>query len=905
MKKSSKRVKDSGIFGDIRRLNKTRDLSLPDWGPYSKAHFALSHITDKKKGTLFECLLIPGIAGQKKYYPAKKACFDYVPIDADADLSFYSMRCNMLDNLQADLNFYGNRDDVRLSETVFSNGSGRAINFRLDYAMGFQFIKESVKLLLKKGEHFMPAHEYDRLSIRLPRGNWDQMREGTFGSPVFIRRLALQPSFTSRKGAMAYYTWTINRSMKGIKLGVRYALSGTKSVKISIVIAGKKKVLSLRPTGDGFTFDSLRIHYTGIDDLSCGKHEVRLSIEQPAGKGELHIDGFFLLPESADIMKEKRLCRVTAEPALTRHVENDYVAITSPLAPGRVYGVMARAEPSFHVWKLSATDMQFYNITYGLVSRFGTGDTTYDKGNEHIYADLRPLTCPAGGAITVRAVIGFASSVQALRTKLKKALKDADRDKRAVIARHKRTGFTVKDERYRAGLEGVMAATLTTICFPQDFLNEYARHFTPGAYYSTLYLWDAGLQGIGLMEYSPKLALEGMNTYLCLPDECRSLILHGTVMPTQLYLYWELFQRFGNTAVLKAFYLKMRRYYRFMMGKDGSSMNRFGTGLICPWDYFYNSGGWDDYPPQAYVAKNKLGHTMSPVVNTSHSIRCAKLMGMAAKELGLAEDVREYMSDADRMMSAILKYSWDEKSGYFSYVINKDKKKLEYEPGVNFNMGMDGTSPLVAGIDDPRIWKRLIKNCKDPERMWTPFGLSAVDQSAPYFEYGGYWNGAVWVPHQWFFFKAMLDYGESGFAVKIIRAIVDAWEAAVKDGRNQTFEAIDIQTGRGCGTPYFSALSVPAVTMYKTCFEPGRLTSGFDTIVRNVKYNAKRRVLTATVSRMYRPGKTGFIGVVGKPGSYICRYGGAEKKVTADKEGCISFVMRVGEEPLPMSISPA
>ena len=44
---------------------------------------------------------------------------------------------------------------------------------------------------------------------------------------------------------------------------------------------------------------------------------------------------------------------------------------------------------------------------------------------------------------------------------------------------------------------------------------------------------------------------------------------------------------------------------------------------------------------------------------------------------------------------------------------------------------------------------------------------SIVDRSAPYYRRDGYWNGAVWMPYQWMFFKAALDAGKTGFAFRI------------------------------------------------------------------------------------------------------------------------------------------
>jgi hypothetical protein len=82
-------------------------------------------------------------------------------------------------------------------------------------------------------------------------------------------------------------------------------------------------------------------------------------------------------------------------------------------------------------------------------------------------------------------------------------------------------------------------------------------------------------------------------------------------------------------------------------------------------------------------------------------------------------------------------------------------------------MGLGGASPLISGICNKKQTDALLSHLKTKGEIWSDIGLSAVDQSAPYFSNNGYWNGTVWMPHQWFFLKTMLDLGESDFAYKI------------------------------------------------------------------------------------------------------------------------------------------
>ena len=67
-------------------------------------------------------------------------------------------------------------------------------------------------------------------------------------------------------------------------------------------------------------------------------------------------------------------------------------------------------------------------------------------------------------------------------------------------------------------------------------------------------------------------------------------------------------------------------------------------GLIRSWDYFYNSGGWDDYPPQWFVRENNL-RDPAPVIGSAHVIRCARILAAAAREAGFDADTAMYETD--------------------------------------------------------------------------------------------------------------------------------------------------------------------------------------------------------------------------------------------------------------------
>lgn len=239
--------------------------------------------------------------------------------------------------------------------------------------------------------------------------------------------------------------------------------------------------------------------------------------------------------------------------------------------------------------------------------------------------------------------------------------------------------------------------------------------------------------------------------------------------------------------------------------------------MLVTWDYFYNSGGWDDYPARKYVWDKNLTPTVAPVINTVMAIRTAKIMRQAAQAIGLTADVAEYDKDIAVFTLAIQQHAWDEKSGYFGYVrhdtAGNPTRILRTVKGVNYNMGLDGAYPLLAGICTPEQKAVLIPHIMEPGRMWTPIGISVVDQKAPYYQNDGYWNGSVWLPHQWFVWKTMLDLARGDYAYEIAKTGLELWKKETELSYN-SFEHFMINTGRGAGWHQFSGLSTPVLSWY-------------------------------------------------------------------------------------------
>jgi len=176
---------------------------------------------------------------------------------------------------------------------------------------------------------------------------------------------------------------------------------------------------------------------------------------------------------------------------------------------------------------------------------------------------------------------------------------------------------------------------------------------------------------------------------------------------------------------------------------------------------------------------------------------------------------------------------------------------LKTDDGINLNMGLGGVSPLIAGVCNDNQEKRAVQHLMAEDQIWSHIGLSTVDQSAPYYKNNGYWNGSVWMPHQWFFWKTMLDLGYSDFAHKIAKTGLDLWKQETEYSYN-CFEHFCIENGRGTGGNHFGGLSTPVLSWFNAYFKTGKITCGLDVWVTNKRFSNNNSKFSAHLKMFHQ-----------------------------------------------------
>ncbi|MEM6560840.1 MAG: hypothetical protein AAF656_04505, partial [Planctomycetota bacterium] len=106
--------------------------------------------------------------------------------------------------------------------------------------------------------------------------------------------------------------------------------------------------------------------------------------------------------------------------------------------------------------------------------------------------------------------------------------------------------------------------------------------------------------------------------------------------------------------------------------------------------------------------------------------------------------------------------------------------------------------------------------------------------TAAYARDDGYWNGSLWMPHQYLLWRALLDMGEGALAWWIASTALRVWDAEVRRS-GCCFEHFEPTTGRGAGWHQFGGLSSIILNWHNayhanatdTDAQP-RITGGFD-----------------------------------------------------------------------------
>ena len=693
----------------VPSLTDHHDLRLSRWGPYTKRYMGVSHIPDPRAGLRFDLSVFPELLRTDVKVPNVKWASGFHPWQAAPDLSFYSHRHEIIwkDRLYCDISFLRLDEDAVLIRCACVNRTELPQNLGLHYVAWLDFppVRTYSDEALRMSEVSLPekgiwvdgmAYEHLAYAPDDPRTNLteDGHLRGEVLAHGFVGGTGLGQGFGRGEGDTVRYRIDLDDDFGDSVVVLRYRAKEDQAITL-LVNEHVDEQVELFGSGD---FERCAIP---VGPLRCD--EISLSIKSLGGS-ELEIDGFALAP--ADQVEKVQFHERPWNPVperLPAPTENTLLLQYEHIEP--VYGLAWAGAPA-RLRGFIGDDldtMMRRNVNQHPQERF------FGQGQGH-YTDvfLSPIFLEAESERVFYGLIctGNADDVA-------ERLRDFQAEDPAWETAHQHASQAVmlpapnqSGRDYLFSQERMAATVLTNVVYPVRTRGTWIRHNTPGRLWDCLYTWDSGFIGLGLLQLDQDRAIDCLNAYVTEPDEEDAVFIHhGSPIPVQHSLFLELWNRTQSRALLAYFYPRLRRYHRFLSGRLGSSTTRTRLNLIRTWDYFYNSGGWDDYPPQQHVHEQGLEDSVTPVVNTAHAIRTAKILKMAATALGhegAPREIAEYDREIEIFSRALQTYAWDAESGYFGYVCDQARggspEILRHASGQNFNQGLDGVSPLVASI---------------------------------------------------------------------------------------------------------------------------------------------------------------------------------------------------------------
>jgi hypothetical protein len=889
----------------------------------------ISHIPDPASGIRFDLSVFPALYRRGFRLPNVNWESGYHPWEAAPDLSYYRHRHEMIwrDQVYADVDFCRIDDAASLVWVTCVNSSSAPQNLALHWVAALYAAPQGGRgsgplrrsqVILPEGGVWTEGLSYEVLALghQAHRANlsYDGQKRGEVRVNGFVEGLGLGQGFGLSEGDAVIYRVDVPRFIPDATIVLRYRMPENTRLRLEVPgLLGR--AVTLRGKGAVRTRE-IPLHQTL-------RGEVMITLAPTSAGPPLEIDGFAIVPVSdLDDVQFEPLDWNPVPRRLDAPREDTLVLAYDSLAEqcGNVYGLAWGATGGERVpYQLRElfcddldTTMQLHVHEHVRHTLWGPGSSQNPGHFTNLFQ--RPIFLEPESRLVMVGLICYGGGHD-VREKLD-AFDSTDpkwqavhHDRRSRAVGIQLSGSSIGLEQGGGPGQARMAATLATnVVYPVRTRGTWIRHYTPGRWWDSLYTWDSGFIGLGLAELDLDRALDNLNAYLTVPGtQDAAFIHHGTPLPTQFYVFRALWDRTQDPALLDYFYPRLQQYHRFLAGRLGSSNTRtLGSGLIRTWDYFYNSGGWDDYPAQVHVHRHGLQDRVTPVVSTAHVIRTAKILRAAA--LALGEPAEEYEEDIAVLSSGLQKHAWDEDAGYFSYVVHDSDGAplgpLRHASGANYNMGLDGVSPLVAGVCTPEQEARLADRLTEGGRLWSRSGLSTVDQAAPYYRDDGYWNGAVWMPHQWFFWKALLDLGRTDQAHHIAATALDLWDKEVRRSYN-CYEHFILRTGRGAGWHHFGGLSSPVLCWHGAYHVPGRLTVGLDMWIEGQSVSADQTRLSARLQHLGADQRTPSVIAALAPGDYVALWNGTELPTQARYPGTLEIRLPRGARAGELEVLPA
>jgi hypothetical protein len=229
----------------------------------------------------------------------------------------------------------------------------------------------------------------------------------------------------------------------------------------------------------------------------------------------------------------------------------------------------------------------------------------------------------------------------------------------------------------------------------------------------------------------------------------------------------EIFKITKDKGFLKEAYQSGLRFYNYFVANRDTNKNG-----LCEWGAEASLESVRDARVAVWDRIGWPANFEGPDINSMLVMEARSLAEMAGI-LGLPQEKRAWLDDAERRTKLINAYLWDEASSFY-YNINKKTQKFTLNVTDDLKVKeIIGFLPLWAGVASQKQAKELVDKMTDPQEFWRPYGVPTLSATDSYYNPMGYWNGPVWVQWDYLLFKGLLDYGYKREAEELAFRVMD------------------------------------------------------------------------------------------------------------------------------------
>lgn len=415
------------------------------------------------------------------------------------------------------------------------------------------------------------------------------------------------------------------------------------------------------------------------------------------------------------------------------------------------------------------------------------------------------------------------------------------------------------------------------------------------------YNWDAGYSAMGLVTVDIELAAKCISQYL--PGTTDTVLprVEGAIVPTQILAAWDLFQRSGDKGLLSELLPGLHCLLLICSGKKNDNTDQFinmdpqKDGLICPtgggtglddcpsqvWTraYEFDWARQENYWPEPIDVNPSAKYLPTKSVNaTVFVILSCKILKLMRETLALSlEPLYDVMIKQSE--ESLLKHCWNESTRHFHWVVADTNEMLPV-------WDLSGLTPLFSNT-----WKDYEQRDKMLDSLINTYltdeGLTTSNPQTE-FDRSGYWCGAIWLPLQWNFFKALLGLGQLEHAKSLAKGLLELYNrnhAAVP----VCFEKFDAETRTGCGDLWFGALGAPMLSLWSAYYQPGVCTLSYLTLPKSIEVIDDLATAKLELRCDDKSKQAGGLIVLRPDSKYQLTHNDKVTQILSDEYGCIEF----------------